>query len=239
MPPRIRTIKPQFFLNEQLAELVPADRLLFIGLWTQADKAGRLEYRPLRLKAALFPYDDYNVTEGLARLVVAGFITRYEDRGIQLMVINKWAKHQRPHNTESDSELPAPPFDNGCEPVTEPLERKGKEEGREGKGTEIAGSLRARFEKFWAVYPRKVGKDAAWKEWLRRSPDDDLTDRMVAKVMEQRASAQWLKDGGQYIPHPRTWLHQGRWEDEATAIPQLKQQTVNNLQAVRAWANEG
>ena len=44
---RIRTIKPQFFLNEQLAMLGFADRLLFIGLWTQADKAGLAIWHPL------------------------------------------------------------------------------------------------------------------------------------------------------------------------------------------------
>jgi hypothetical protein len=73
---------------------------------------------------------------------------------------------------------------------------------------------RDRFERWWTEYPRKVAKDKAWTEWLRRAPDDVLTDVMIAKVHEQRASAQWLKDGGQYIPHPRTWLHNKRWEDE-------------------------
>ena len=71
-----------------------------------------------------------------------------------------------------------------------------------------------RFERWWSEYPRKVGKDAAWREWLKRSPADDLTDQMIAVVRRQRASAQWRENNGKFIPHPRTWLHQGRWQDE-------------------------
>lgn len=73
---------------------------------------------------------------------------------------------------------------------------------------------RVRFETFWAVYPRKIGKDAAWKEWLKRSPSHDLSECMIAAVERHKASPQWRKEGGQFIPHPRTWLHQGRWQDE-------------------------
>lgn len=74
-------------------------------------------------------------------------------------------------------------------------------------------TLRARFDRFWQVYPRKVGKDAAWREWLKRSPSDDLTGEMITAVERDKASPQWRKDGGEFIPHPRTWLHQGRWQD--------------------------
>jgi uncharacterized protein YdaU (DUF1376 family) len=80
--------------------------------------------------------------------------------------------------------------------------------------TEQSDPKRDRFERWWDGYPRKVGKDAAWREWLHRSPDDDLTAVMITAVEQQRASEQWLRDGGQFIPHPRTWLHQGRWQDE-------------------------
>lgn len=85
------------------------------------------------------------------------------------------------------------------------------------------GKARERFERWWLEYPKKVGKDAAWREWLKRSPSDDLTNQMIAKVREQRTSRDWLKDGGQYIPHPRTWIHQGRWQDETVgSVPSLQ-----------------
>ena len=65
---RIRTIKPDFFTNEQVAALPYEWRLLFVGVWTQADREGRLEDRPMRLKAALFPYDSIDVDAGLTQL---------------------------------------------------------------------------------------------------------------------------------------------------------------------------
>jgi hypothetical protein len=84
-------------------------------------------------------------------------------------------------------------------------------------GSEKMTPLRAGFEQFWVAYPRKVGKDAAWREWqrIRPVPDDAFTASAVAAIGQQRSSAQWQRDGGHYIPHPRTWLHQGRWQDEA------------------------
>lgn len=72
----------------------------------------------------------------------------------------------------------------------------------------------ALFEQFWAAYPRRVGRDAAWKAWQKRRPDKDLLVVMLAKLEEQKRSEQWRKDDGRFIPHPATWLNQGRWQDE-------------------------
>lgn len=74
-----------------------------------------------------------------------------------------------------------------------------------------------RFERFWSAYPRKSGKDDARKAFEKRKPDDALLSSMLAAIAFQRASPQWVKDGGQFIPYPATWLRQGRWMDE-TAV---------------------
>ena len=37
---------------------------------------------------------------------------------------------------------------------------------------------------------------------------------IVKSVEEHKLSDQWLRDNGQFIPHPQTWLNQRRWEDE-------------------------
>ena len=63
---RARNIKPSFFTNEDLVELSFETRLLFIGLWTLADRAGRLEDRPKRIKMAVFPADSVDVERSLA-----------------------------------------------------------------------------------------------------------------------------------------------------------------------------
>ena len=85
------------------------------------------------------------------------------------------------------------------------------------RGLQRGGDLQANFERFWAVYPRKVGKEAARRVWRQLAPDNDLTDRMIAAAEVQQTSAQWRKDDGQFIPHPKTWLREGRWKDEGVA----------------------
>ncbi len=103
---RARNIKPGFFENEVLAELGPFDRLLFMGLWTLADREGRLEDRPKRIKMKLFPGDDYDVERGLEALAGKGFISRYEVEGHAVVEVANFLKHQKPHGTEKDSTLP-------------------------------------------------------------------------------------------------------------------------------------
>ena len=68
------------------------------------------------------------------------------------------------------------------------------------------------FEQFWAAYPRKIGKGAAWKAWQRAKRPE--THVLIDAIVAQSGTEQWRKDGGQYIPHPATWLNQRRWEDE-------------------------
>ena len=66
------------------------------------------------------------------------------------------------------------------------------------------------FEDFWTRYPRKVGKLAAWREWRRINPSPDV-QAQIAIALEWQCP---LWDDPQFVPHPRTWLHQGRWMDE-------------------------
>lgn len=107
---RARLLKPGFFRNEHLAELPPLTRLLFAGLWTIADRAGRLEDRPKRIKADLLPWDDaVDCHVLLAQLDAAGFITRYAVDGVMFIQIDKFAHHQHPHQREPESLIPEIP----------------------------------------------------------------------------------------------------------------------------------
>jgi hypothetical protein len=85
----------------------------------------------------------------------------------------------------------------------------------------------ADFGNFWAAYPRKDGKQAARVEWVRLKPSDDEQKAIAADLERRGRSSQWLKDGGQFIPHARTYLHQRRWEDGFTERPRLSERTVN------------
>lgn len=106
--PRIRSLKIGFFLNEELCDLSAWHRLLFAGLWLVADREGRLEDRPKRLKAELFPYDELDVDRLLTELAVKGFITRYVADGAAYLAIPGFLKHQRPNTREGVSLIPAP-----------------------------------------------------------------------------------------------------------------------------------
>lgn len=109
---RLRTLKPSFFKNELLAECDPLARILFEGLWTEADRDGRLEDRPKRIKVEILPYDDCDVDELLDQLAQRGFIVRYEvDRRRLIQVDRALWRDQRIHRLESVSVLPPPGAD--------------------------------------------------------------------------------------------------------------------------------
>lgn len=103
---RTRILHPGFFQNEVLAELSPLARLLFAGLWTLADREGRLEDRPRRIKAALLPWDDCDAHDLLASLHAREFIDRYEVDGEAYIQIRKFDKYQKPHLRETESLIP-------------------------------------------------------------------------------------------------------------------------------------
>jgi hypothetical protein len=105
---RARNIKPGFFKNEILVTLPFEYRLLFIGLWCYADKEGRFEDRPIKIKIDLFPCDNVDVDKGIQVLHESGFLTRYTHENMRFCEITAWSKHQHPHIKESESTIPAP-----------------------------------------------------------------------------------------------------------------------------------
>lgn len=106
---RARSIKPGFFINDELAEVEPLGRILFAGLWVIADKEGRIEDRPKKIKAEILPYDGCDVDALLNSLADHGFILRYEVAGKKCVQVINFVKHQNPHPKEAPSELPEPP----------------------------------------------------------------------------------------------------------------------------------
>ena len=107
-------------------------------------------------------------------------------------------------------------------------------EGEDEAEVKARESRAALFAQFWAAYPRKVGKDAAWRSFERRKPDRAMLDRMLAAIAQQRLSAEWQKEGGQYIPHPTSWLNQGRWQDEVAQASLLPPHMANWPESTKA-----
>lgn len=150
---RIRTIKPDFFRSEDTAGLSPHSRLLFIGLWTMADREGRLLDRPRKIGIELFPWEpDIDVSMLLDELAARRLIVRYTvDLHICIAILS-FGKHQRPHPQEPCSDIPAPPTisspgDVGANrdlQLSITAHNDGlSSEGREGKGKEGVGEKRA------------------------------------------------------------------------------------------------
>lgn len=107
---RARNIKPALFKNELLGVADPLLTILFQGLWCLADREGRLEDRPLRIKAEIFPYrENLDVNGYLTVIERLGFIRRYSADGIAIIQVVNFLKHQAPHKTERPSTLPKYP----------------------------------------------------------------------------------------------------------------------------------
>jgi len=82
------------------------------------------------------------------------------------------------------------------------------------------------FEDFWAAYPKKKAKSDASKAWQKLHPDAALAEHIVMQVKRASKTHDWLKDGGQFIPYPATYLNGRRFEDELVAAPKVTSLTV-------------
>lgn len=213
---RARNIKPSFFINEELVELPFSTRLLFIGLWTIADREGRLEDKPKKIKMALFPADDFDVNEALNQLQNSGFIVRYIANEIQYIQVLAFGKHQNPHVKEPASTIPAPCKHDAKQvpavlipdsPLLIPDSLSPSKPTRKS-------ALDDGFDLFWNAYPKKVGKDKALIAWKKKKPK---LETVLQALQWQKESDQWTKQGGQFIPNPTTYINEGRWQDEMPA----------------------
>jgi len=212
---RSRGIKPGFFKNEDLGNLQPICRILYIGLWCLADREGRLEDRPTRIKVEVLPYDECDVDVELSHLMNSKFINRYEVNGGKYIEIMNFKKHQYPHVKESESFIPAPDKHKTNTKRTRCLS---------GVKTPVLltpdsciltpDSLLSFFEVFWKSYPRKIGKGYAKRIFLKVKPDEELFKKILDKVEILKGTEQWQKNNGQFIPHPATWLNRDGWDDE-------------------------
>ena len=213
--PRIRTIKPDFFSDEDVALLPFEAQRLFIGLWCYADRDGRLEDRPQYLKAMIFPYNADVDVENCLRILAKPkarsgqpLIFRYRREGVRCIQILNFLKHQRPHHTEQPSRLPSPeeiveePFKNCSTTVQE-------QEGREGKGRERKGKEgKGRGSEEGGTKPPPTPHEGALS---RENPFDDTAKERQEKV---RRVAYHLKIAMGVETEDLSW--------DETNIPKLK-----------------
>lgn len=111
---RSRNIKPGFFQNDVLAEKPALTRILFQGLWSIADREGRLEDRVKKIKAACLPFDDVDIDAALNDLASSSdpFIIRYTVAERKYIQVVNWHRHQSPHVREPESNIPPVPAEH-------------------------------------------------------------------------------------------------------------------------------
>lgn len=128
---RIRTIKPEFFTSEDIVSLSPLARLLYIASWCEADREGRLTWKPRTMKLRYFPADDCDIDALARELVASGLVIPY---GEGLAYIPSFGAHQHVNPRETQSKLPEPDASARVSDASLPV--SDAQGGREGKGRE-------------------------------------------------------------------------------------------------------
>lgn len=220
-------VHSSIWASGQVAKLTRDARLLYIGLITLGDDDGRLKGSPALLRSQVYPYDDdvkvADVEKWLSEIESQGLVSSYEVDGQRYYFHPKWETYQHiREDRRKDSNIPAPEFTfstvstsgqpNGNQKSTKAPHSIVKDS--KGKDSVDKVGQEAAFQSFWASYPKKVGKKAAWKAWMRLKWTEELGSAIMAGLARSTSSEQWSKDSGRYIPHAATWINGERWEDE-------------------------
>lgn len=81
----------------------------------------------------------------------------------------------------------------------------------------VVEAVESMFDRFWAVYPRRTAKKLCKAIFAKLKPSEGLTAKMLEAIAVQSKCEQWRDVN--LIPHPATWLRQGRWDDDPKAHP--------------------
>lgn len=201
---RIRTIKPEFWLNEELASLSDRARLLAIALLNHSDDKGLFLANPALVRAACFPFDEHsqNVLGGLQELSRIGYVEVRECSGKTIGRVVNFLEHQRidkpqksklialweqgePQGNAVNNEDSAQFQDHsknvpGILPEDSENVPRPERKGKEGKGKDQAvATAPSPPEKVWGTLPTKDGsewelKDSFWQELVKAYPRHDI-----------------------------------------------------------------
>lgn len=241
---RSRNIKPGFFCNEDLSDIEPHGRLLFIGLWTLADKDGLLEYRVRRIKAQLFPYESVKVEKLLEDLVQADFIEIYANDEQKYISIMNWDKHQNPHKNEKVSVLPKPNKINGIDII--PV-KDGTSTDKIGKAQVITPDsfnlIPDSFNPIWVHYPKRSGANP--KKKAEKALNARLKEGIDIKIIEAGVKRYKAfceatgKIGTEYIMQAATFFGPDRHFENQWEIPKVERKAdIEKLAAKHARPGE-
>ncbi len=189
--------------SEAVNSLAWAEEVFYRRLFSVVDDFGRYHGNPKLIRAACYPLQlnkvsDQDITKWLAATQKAGLVRVYQVEGKSYIEVLKFGQQIRAKKSK---------FPECTADATQMLSTCVADAHLVVVEDEVDISA-ARFDDFWAVYPRKVAKPKALKAWKALRPDDALADRMI-RVVQTTA---WSPDP-KFIPHPSTWLNERRWED--------------------------
>lgn len=251
MKMRARIIQPEFFADEDLAELEPTCKLLFIGLWLLADREGRLPYKSRSIRGELFRYLDSVTCNDIERHVMTlasggpsghPFIHVYEVENKAFIQILNFKKHQHIHPHERRSEIPAPSYTSiqggymygsSTYTYTSTYTSNSPATGAESNpaapldGCDLSAIAARIFNRHRAG--RKTTR-VECERALAMKCAGAVDPMSIAEGVDRRHAAwcdseDWRKDGGKYVPGLDKWLSGPRCDSE----PPAKTNGVSNL----------
>lgn len=248
MPNRI--LKESITTSEDIDSLSPDAEILFYRLMVKADDFGIYYGNAKLIRSNCFPLrvDEIktaSVEKWLSELENAGLIQRYTaPDGRTYLRFIKWEKHQQirakkskfPQFTDECMQMKSDDIKRNQIPAnvpviqSNPIQSESYSYSESNTEEAAVADAPSDFDNWWAVYPKKVGKEAARKAFAKVKVD---AETLITAVIKQKASEQWTREGGRYIPNPATWLNQGRWEDELApakteTAPPVRQNTGRN-----------
>ena len=221
-----RLLRESICTSESINQLSWFHEVFWYRLIVNVDDFGRLDARPAILKARLFPLKTLTNAQIVAALNAgrsAGMFDLYEVDGHPYLQIRNWEKYQTIRTRHS--KYPSPVKESVTDDASTCKMMQTNENiclsesntntnPKHNTSSAQAPDVDVRFARFWKAYPKKVSKFAAEKSFKKINPDDSLLETMINAINTAKASAQWQKENGQFIPNPSTWLNQRRWEDE-------------------------
>jgi len=148
------------------------------------------------------PHDEWLTTK--ERLLITERITT---NGNNIIQICNWNKYQSEYQRQK-------PYRDKLQPEVTGDSYKEKEIEIEIEKRIYKINKENSFDLFWKEYPNKKAKQKALESWNKLNGSLLLVKKIIESLSMAKKSVEWTKDGGQFIPHPTTFLNQHRWEDE-------------------------
>lgn len=222
MPNRI--IKESICTSETIDQLSAEEECLFYRIIVNCDDYGRADARIAVLASRCYPLRSSVIKHNLLikmlnKLQDVGLLYLYCDG--KYLQVKTWELHQQIRAKRSKFPAPGESDINGYHLISNdsichrnPIQSESESESES----------KLMFDKFYLEYPRKKAPADARKAWAKINPNE--YESIMNGLAKAKASNDWQKENGQYIPYPATFLNGRRWEDEYDSMPNKPQLSI-------------